>query len=231
MAERQIIFSAPMVLALLAGRKTQTRRLLKPPRGHENYLCRPDVLADKSEIWWQNPEYDRVGASDSLRYQTGDRLWVRETHQINASGYDPNWTAEHVIYPADDACVALVPPVPYVGRCDIGFRWRPSIHMPRWASRITLIVEAVKVEPLQDISGDDAQAEGIEIHGPDVAVYRDNADRLPEARRRWDAFRVRQFRQIWSGIHGDNAWDANPHVIAVTFRVERANIDNLTVTP
>jgi hypothetical protein len=91
-------------------------------------------------------------------------------------------------------------------------RWTPSIHMPRWASRLTLIVEAVKVERLTDISEADAQAEGVEpvLGTPGVPLDRHYA----------------AFMQLWDSLHGEGATYANPWVVAVTFRVVRANIDD-----
>ena len=104
-------------------------------------------------------------------------------------------------------------------------KWRTSIHMPRWASRLTLIVSDVRVEPLQAISGEDARAEGVTSRGPDTAVYRDNAETNPEARRRFDAFCVREFSELWNSLHGPDAWAENPTVVALRFTVEQRNID------
>ena len=149
MTDRPIIFSPTMVRALLAGRKTQTRRLATSPLAR----CVP-----------------------------GDRLWVREGYAQHAAGFD---------YRADFAGFSQ----PAAGP------WRPSIHMPRWASRLTLHVEAVRVERLQDIREADAVAEGMN----------------------WPVWRL--FQSVWNSLHGPDAWNENPHVVVLTFRVERANID------
>lgn len=108
--------------------------------------------------------------------------------------------------------------------------WRPSIHMPRWASRLTLIVEAVKVERLQDISEADAQAEGLlpyphEGPGGMTVTSWHWLHGKPEE----ETYCTPQyaFRALWNSINGADAWDANPFVVAVSFVVHRANIDAL----
>lgn len=202
--DRPIIFSAPMIRALLAGRKTQTRRILKPqPESQVNgkFHIRGtgggcfDV--DESSI-------GRI-AADYCRFAPGDRLWVREN--FNADGEGPVYAAE---WPLHDPCAP---------------RWRPSIHMPRWASRLTLLVESVKVERLQDISEVDAIAEGIakSPHG--------NGDQwldYPEGSSAagWIDPRA-SFRSLWKSIHGADGWIENPYVAAISFRVVKENIDSL----
>lgn len=163
MTERPIIFSTPMVLALLDGRKTQTRRYL------------PN------------------------RIQVGDHLWVRESIQRF------NRTPPTAQYVATTTGVVALPGLPRHpnGAALWPSHWQrdkaPSIHMPRWASRMTLVVTNVRVQSLQDIDADDAMAEGVENR--------------------------QRFARLWRNIHGDTAWDENREVAAITFRVEHRNID------
>jgi len=161
-----------------------------------------------------------------MSWQAGDRLWVRETVRgdENADGYDG------VRYVADDVWL------PIENSQESGDRWVdlynyrgkrgavvPPIYMPRWASRLTLIVEGVKVERLQEISEEDARDEGIEwreggawgIWNADGTMRCGGSDDPREA-----------FRCLWVNINGNGSWDANPWVAAISFRVERRNIDN-----
>jgi hypothetical protein len=185
--ERPILFSSPMVRAILAGTKTQTRRLVKPVRGFEhNNVCRPDMAADSWAVWWHG-EFERVGCLQTCPYGVpGDRLWVRETWQENTppSGY---------IYRADDVA----------GHIDSG--WRPSIFMPREACRLRLEVTDVRVQRLQDISEQDAKAEGVPTR-----TYTDGRGFEPA---------TLGFRYLWDSINAKRAaWDSNPWVWALTFR-------------
>lgn len=186
MSERGILFSAPMVRALLDGSKTQTRRAIKPDPGSNINPVRNNLI-----VWqWATVESRRrcpYGAE-------GDRLWVRETHWWfkdevdHETGYfPPKLTSEDVQYRAD---------------CDDGRKvWRPSIFMPRWASRITLEITEVRVERLQDISRGDAMAEGCPF--PNMAEG-DNP-------RSW-------YRGLWESINGVDSWTANPWVWVIEFR-------------
>lgn len=204
MTSRPIIFSGPMVRAILEGRKTQTRRVLKP---------QPSQVSG-SAVWfdWQ------PGKEPPKPYcKPGDLLWVREAF-IGARGYDAQppskWGNKPTWYVADGA--------------PDGDSWRflsdrvhPSIHMPRWASRITLIVEDVRVQRLQDISEEDAMAEGVDAylpgHGCATAVEARalRAEGYPYSPSYRDGFGV-----LWTRIHGPGAWEANPWVAAITFRRE-----------
>ena len=199
MKERPILFSAPMVRALLAGTKTQTRRIIKPQ--HLAFFNQ-DAAAMLSD-WNERP----------LPYgQTGDRLWVREAWGLHAYGDDTDWlkggcTAmdldDHVIaYRAD------------WGPLQDGCHWRPSIHMPRAASRITLEITSVRVERLQEISIEDAKAEG--AWGPDDSIVQKVADYFGT-----DIFSAnprKAFQMLWESINGPDSWAANPWVWAIEFR-------------
>lgn len=203
MTDRPIIFSAPMIRALLADTKTQTRRILKP---------QPSLIGCGQTSY--------IGCDDkghAAPYAVGDRLWVREAG--NWTGGAPcaitGKTIRFFAYAADADPSAFG---------FFGGKKRSPIHMPRWASRLTLTVTAVRVERLQDISEADAMAEGVgAIHHGDGAYYY-SAFRDEAHPKNW-ADPVDAFRDIWNSIHGPGAWAANPWVVAITFNVERKNID------
>jgi hypothetical protein len=213
MTDRPIIFSAPMVRALLAGSKTQTRRVLKPQPKIE-YLASERLEDHELRGWECVAQADgRHAIVKQMSYAPGDRLYVRETF---AMGFD---------YDEDDKPIGDEPKPFYAATHGIGRwydpdkdewrdepRWTPSIHMPRWASRLTLIVKAVKIERLTDISESDAEAEGPQIGG-DNTEYGDERNYYEG------------FRDLWESINGAGSWDANPWIVAVTFRVVRGNID------
>jgi hypothetical protein len=218
--DRPIIFSAPMVRALLAGRKTQTRRVLKPQPEATWSLDPARWHAARVGRFWFTDNPDQPGNHCiSARYAPGDRLYVRETWRTDASmdalkpknieaacleaGYQRAWAP--IQYEADGARDNFTESYQKPGKT------RVAIHMPRWASRLTLIVEAVKVERLTDVSEADAQAEGVEpvLGTPGVPLDRHYA----------------AFMQLWDSLHGEGATYATPWVVAVTFRVVRANID------
>ncbi|MFA7488583.1 MAG: hypothetical protein WCY72_10945 [Lysobacteraceae bacterium] len=211
MKERPILFSAPMVRALLAGTKTQTRRVVKPQ-------------PEQGCIGRFGPGNPFIrGERDATRCpygQPGDRLWVREA-----------FSGPHCM-DATDECVAVQP-----SKWGEGSRiwywadgnpthgdWtrpRPSIHMPRWASRILLDVTAVRVERLQDISEADAKAEGITPIWPDGP--RDDGgpnhftvDVDPGHLNGPTAATV--YRMLWELINGEGSWGANPWVWVVEFK-------------
>lgn len=195
MKERPILFSGEMVRALLDGRKTQTRRAVKPQPSSGAHWSQ--IVVDGHGGW-----VDGHGSPLRCPYgQPGDRLWVREAHAFVP---EPAYRCSTGIYqqtnPADSyqACV-------YRENFDRArsFPWRPSIHMPRWASRILLEVVSVRVERLQEISEADARAEGIPGPGPENP---------------WDVA-INDFRSIWESINGAGSWEANPWVWVVEFRV------------
>jgi hypothetical protein len=215
MKERPILFSEPMVRAILAGTKTQTRRVLKlqPPAGAEHHS-----LADVGHPWHDiyghdGPAVHRVRCPYG---QPGDRLWVRETW----NWFDPEAIPEARRGERADftgqqgerqiewcAAYAADGPLAYPGYEGRG-HWRPRIHMPRWASRITLEITGVRVERLQDISEADAQAEGCSLEcmtptGDDSgsAIYGPGG-----------------YLALWESINGAGSWDANSWVWVVEFK-------------
>lgn len=206
MIDRPILFSAPMVRALLAGTKTQTRRVLRAKPG----MTFADATVDAG------PGPGGIGRrlelpADKLKvpFAVGDRLWVRETFKPVHSA-DPSRGAR---YRADIDRDQTV--------------WKPGIHMPRWASRLTLTVTDVRVQRLQDISVEDAKAEGIPEFAGDacrLGLIHDD----PHAWHEWDnSSSVENYRSLWNHLNDARGfgWDANPWVVAVSFSVARRNID------
>lgn len=193
MTERPILFTGPMVRALLDGSKTQTRRVVKMPPSWDCFVC-----ADWGDGWWpyrsddgESPNYDNNEIPMRCPYgQPGDRLWVRETW---APHPDFPETVRRGVYRADPEC-----------KYDVE-RWRPSIHMPRWASRILLEIVSVRVERLQDIGVDEIEAEGVVTSDADIMQHGCRA-------------RVLDWQRLWESINGAGSWDANPWVWAVEFK-------------
>jgi hypothetical protein len=220
MTDQPILFSKPMVCALLSGRKTQTRRILTRLRGMGRISELNRSLANcqwefrRQDMCWNDVTHQQMLAL--LKYKVGDRLWVKETwFHLNDQGDD--CVAERLEHGQTS------PPVGYVADVvgNIQQRKKPSIYMPRWASRLTLIVTDVRVEQLQKISEADAIKEGIER---DVDYWRDYE--FPSTQ--CCVSPVDSFRTLWDSINGKRgnaAWDANPWVVALTFNVAPANID------
>lgn len=203
MKERPILFSGPMVRALLAGTKTQTRRVVNAPTTSGSFVC----SCNRDGIAEVNFGLDDTKPNGNLqwhrcRYGTrGEYLWVRESHYIVGEYREVYFrsTNDSNFYKQDVA--AGREPLRWPGP------WKPSIHMPRWASRITLRITDVRVQRLQDISPKDAIAEGIEIG--------DWADIEHDARHGISV--VDRYRDLWESINGPGSWAANPWVWALTF--------------
>ncbi|MGO4337795.1 hypothetical protein AB4037_23040 [Labrys sp. KB_33_2] len=228
MVDRPILFSPAMIRALLAGTKTQTRRVIKP-RHNPN---RPSLF---DGTWSDNYVLDpgnQKWRDDAYPWRDGDRLWVREAWR-SAAAYDdlaPSAMGgeEPIQYQADGAHQTWgYPAIAKIGRL------RSSMFMPRWASRLTLVVTGVKVERLQDISETDAIAEGI---GRTVIGdgYRDRFTVRPATWAQVTGHEVsawedprEAYAALWCQINGPGAWGANPWVVALTFTVHRQNIDAL----
>ena len=232
MRERPILFSAPMVRALLDGSKTQTRRIVKPqPPEDESIRAGFYHPTDVDRHGNAEPGDETFGAYTSdgewamkCTYgQPGDRLWVRES--FNPWRF-PGTGNVQIEYAADGAKeVRAVPSgkgylLPdddevLVGNQNpprfIRGKGRPSIHMPRWASRILLEIVSVRVERLNDISETDARAEGIE---QDTDGWRDYL--MPSTQSCTGP--IGSYRTLWESINGAGAWDANPWVWHVEFR-------------
>jgi hypothetical protein len=217
MADKPILFSGPMVRALIAGSKTQTRRFL------DGWTDEPPALGEGGRIIAFD-ENDRPYIWPRT-HAVGDRLYVRE-HWRTGGQHDhiaprdlPQEWAEPIGYIANEAPNTI-------SRTG---RFRQGMHMPRWASRITLTVSDVRVERLQDISEADALAEGMTqttadaIMSPEeLAVYATTHLVAPGARGRI------LYEHIWDHINGEGAWAANPWVAVYTFTAQIDNIDRLS---
>ena len=200
MKESPILFSGQMVKAILSGEKTQTRRIAKVTESG----CLPGFITPSG---CHVPRRIAEHISYCPYGKIGDRLWVREAWNIRdyCSGeYGGQGEAGYPFEkipkerPAGGYCLEFA--------ADGGDGpWRPSIHMPRWASRITLEITDVRVERLQNISDEDAISEGV---GGDLSIT--------------PCYAVSRFRKLWDSINGKRegcAWADNPYVWAVSFKV------------
>jgi hypothetical protein len=210
MADRPILFSGPMVRAIIEGRKRHTRRVLeakphweKIPHSATWRFSSGYRTTKANPPWMEVTIPTSYGATQILAHarvlaRPGDRLWVREAWRVG-KGYDgaagSGFTSPRVHYEADG------PALDWCGR------YRHARFMPRWASRITLIVESVKVERLQEISEEDAIAEGVTPGFGGGPIQED-------------------FFCLWNSINGPFAADENPWVVAIAFRVGCGNIDS-----
>jgi len=204
MNEHPMLFSAPMVRALIDGPKTQTRRVLKPqPQDDGKY-------------------HDVKPAYRALRIAAGDRIWVRETWRADVF-YDD-------LKPIDidpRAAVRYEATAEWGRGNGVAGKTRVCMHMPRAFSRITLDVVGVKVERLQDISNEDCIAEGVPIHPNQNAPRTGRAIDAFAREHGLISHYGAQYRAIWEAINGAGSWEANPWVVAYTFSVHHQNIDML----
>lgn len=221
MADRPMLMSGPMVNALRDRHKTQTRRPLKPQPG-------PGMSAQvppDPTVWEVRDKFGSFISRERMPYAIGDRVWIRETwahyqtvnHIVHANGAAYDEVSDGLAgYRADgfDSIEDFRTHVRLTSGRDLvaveinGDRWRPSIHMPRWASRIWLTITAVRVERVQDISEADALAEGVDYEWHGVPVGQRAA-----------------FVELWNSIYGPDAWERNDWVCALTFETHEGNID------
>lgn len=219
MKERPILFSGAMVRAILAGEKTQTRRVVKP---------QPARVVEVGGAYFSD---DHSSARIHCPYgQPGDRLWVRETWQtgMGADGPQITYKATPDYFPIDawDGPDEGIGPSFNYDKCPGATwhtnlsdliagaegNWRPSIFMPRWASRITLEITGVRVERLQNISEADARAEGAK--SMDIVTGRQTLD--PNSRQ---GSYIAHYRAIWDSINAKTApWASNPWVWVIEFK-------------
>jgi len=238
MTERGMIFNGEMVRAILDGRKTQTRRIMKVqprPHDHQSYNVtwknEPPAyysLHDTEGVEWACKFCgDGVGMDGRSIYRcpfgkVGDRIWVRETSGLQVRRDALGGTGEFRVYRA--SAPDAVRYTTAEGK-DVPIKWIPSIHMPRWASRILLEITDVRVERLNDISEEDAEAEGLEstnftgfgdepgmpnVHEPDV--YRGTKEHG------WTECPSEAFQHLWESIYGNSSWQANPWVWVIEFK-------------
>jgi len=219
--EKPILFSAPMVRAILAGNKTQTRRIVKNQPFDRSWSKHDHQIAITAGRAERGDEVDGLFAYSTSSGgewqakcpfgQPGDRLWVRETWSSDFANHYPH---DRIWYAADDdrrhaieargGVRGIYSPESGV---HVPFRWRPSIHMPRTASRILLEITDVRVERLNTISFADAQAEG----------WQSMINARPN-----DYDPISWYKRLWAEINGDGSWNANRWVWVVEFRMVEA---------
>jgi hypothetical protein len=232
--ERPILFSGAMVRALLDGSKSQTRRVVKPMRGFQSQWLTAETINSSPRLYtcyahegsfgaqMEHPKGGPLGWVGCPYGETGDRLWVRETFCLESNRMtdddagpphndgrpvkrfgddDFYWSQPH--YKASDP----EPELWYEDMDGPGCRWTPSIHMPRWVSRITLEITAVRVERLRDISVEDAEAEGCKA--PLERVMQMGCAASPSL-----------YRELWDSLNAARGygWDVNPWVWVVEFK-------------
>lgn len=249
MIERPILFSAPMVLAILDGAKTQTRRVMKPQPEHSQFhswkgkyiydgehsmWCWKDILLEN--IWDFPNNEDRIELAKHSPYGVpGDRLWVRETW---ASAYmDGAWGTAFRADGSFSLGKKRHEKGPHFHAKELGphVRWKPSIFLPRCASRIVLEITDVRVQRLQEISEEDAIAEGVE--SPETERYDHNFSICPQCAgtRLYTSFRnmgacfdtdcllcdtnAKRFQHLWNSINEKKyPWSSNSFIWAISFK-------------
>ncbi|QLV92607.1 hypothetical protein HV270_11085 [Citrobacter freundii] len=224
MTERGMIFNGDMVQALLDGRKTQTRRIMAIQPEHSELGLRRVIdsknVRDNGKYFWSQSDARGLKMRSKVfgcpYGEVGDRIWVRETYQGPLFDFDqmdayckdstPFEKAQFCIYKADGK------PAPEFFDADDNLHccWRPSIHMPRWASRILLEITDVRVERLNAISQADAIAEGAPPSHPSIDCVSQEYG-FPDFSRSW-------FGQTWQHIYGEESWQANPWVWVIEFK-------------
>ncbi len=198
MNEKPILFNSEMVNAILSGRKIMTRRIISEKALHlfgvaaSSGECHPiELCGQRSQSYYL--EFCPLG-------KPGDQLWVRETwarYNIDQTSHDMAYRATA---PADWPKDGL---------------WRPSIHMPRWASRINLLITGVRVERLQDISEEDSMNEGIDADS--LAESQDHYDCIADHNMTGRPTAKGYFSNLWQSIYGEESWEANPWVWVINF--------------
>ncbi|ENU27042.1 hypothetical protein [Acinetobacter modestus] len=207
MKERPILFNTPMVQAILSGQKTQTRRIVnKAPTTEINHRL---IALDNGWSW----QVDQQGIVPTMHReidnpmvcpfgQIGDRLWVRETFRLYDSDECP-----HADFPC--GCPKNGTPLYKASHdCGNGEKWKPSIHMPRKAARLFLEITNIRIERLNDITSEDAKAEGFDYSTHPSAIQMGYAIGAKT-----------NFRVTWEQIYGQNEWNKNPWVWVLEFKV------------
>jgi len=229
MKERGMIFNGEMVRAILDGRKTQTRRAVKP-QPDEDGLAKVTngPWVDTSERNYRCPFGD-----------VGDRIWVREAYRFPASlddvsptgvgemavatGYRKPWAPTFYEFTGtfSDGWTGFETPPKVSGAGKL----RPSIHMPRWASRILLEITDVRVERLNAISPEDAESEGLECTNftgfgdePGLPSYPEPDVYFDPLKKQWKEYPPEAFAGLWESIYGEGSWQANPWVWVISFK-------------
>ena len=244
MKERGMIFNGEMVRAILDGRKTQTRRIMAPQPADDIERC---IFPNPEAIGWKSSLRHKHGSTTAhfCPYgKPGDRIWVRETwgvvsHELDEDGRIQPWTPDrpattihempfgngyysgHAIYAADGD---------FTWGDDDGYEdgrscWKPSIHMPRAASRILLEITDVRVERLNAISPEDAESEGLECTNftgfgdePGLPSYPEPDVYFDPLKKQWKEYPPEAFAGLWESIYGEGSWQANPWVWVIEFK-------------
>ncbi|WP_374736278.1 morphogenetic protein [Klebsiella variicola] len=218
MKERGMIFNGEMVRAILDGRKTQTRRIMAPQPTDDIERC---IFPNPEAIGWKSSLRHKHGSTTAhfCHYgKPGDRIWVRETFQGPLFDYDlmDSYCKDPTPFEKPEFCVYKADGVPapefYDADDELHCCWRPSIHMPRWASRILLEITDVRVERLNSIHDVDAMREGIQnlttCSHADFGIPGVVNAQHP----------VRAFQLLWESIYGADSWRANPWVWVIEFK-------------
>lgn len=226
MKERGMIFNADMVRAVLNGSKTQTRRIMKVQPSTDFSPMNMELETDFTARWYTPGVVDKDGylqpakkqvfgvASEDEGYTcpfsaVGDRLWVRETFSVvPRTAYAASEGVQQVICP-DDSHEAAIFRAGWEHSTG-GIRWRPSIHMPRWASRIALEITGARIERLRDISEEDATTEGVPPAPEFPETYLTPKGDYATAKV--------AFQRLWESIYGVDSWQANPWVWVIEFK-------------
>ena len=207
MKERGMVFNGEMVRAILDGRKTQTRRIMAPQPADDIERC---IFPNPEAIGWKSSLRHKRGSTTAhfCHYgKPGDRIWVRETFQGPLFDYDlmDSYCKDSTPFEKPEFCVYKADGVPapefYDADDELHCRWRPSIHMPRWASRILLEITDVRVERLKNISDGDAIREGCSV------TDMKSGDCVADV-----------FARLWESIYGAESWQANPWVWVIEFK-------------
>jgi len=236
MSEKPILFSGEMVRAILDGRKSETRRVI---RHREN---RWEIMEDDDGSLWPYWPCYVYAEPEPIRMEcpygeAGDTLWVRETWAV-AYEYEPG--SLNVLRASNDEYAENCKRVLYRATDtipdDVALKWRPSIHMPRWASRISLLMKEVRVERLHEITEEGAKAEGIYLQSvnvappihtdiryvaPGVEMTRSDGEKSTHAPAHYTA--VEAFHCLWDSINAKRGfpWESNPWVWTVKFEVKQ----------
>ena len=200
--ERPIIFSGPMVRAIREDRKSQTRRVLMPQP--IDYDPDVDMFTMSTQVYAERGWMEKHCCPYGI---PGDLLWVRESWAVEATHDHTkprDVVAKGIWYMADGEPL----PKPFIG--GVAGKWRPSIFMPRWASRITLEIARVRIQQVRDITPEDAAAEGVQLDLPNapIAVYYG---------------RIGKFHELWDSINAKRGygWNVNPWVRVIEFNRRR----------
>ncbi|HFD7189351.1 TPA: hypothetical protein ACF5TK_000880 [Klebsiella pneumoniae] len=225
MKERGMIFNSEMVRAILDGRKTQTRRIMAPQPADDierGIFPNPEVIGWKSSL---RHKHGSTTAHFCPYGKPGDRIWVREAFRVHSRATDVatlvykasvrnSWTEQTLRVPV---AVCNKPATPE--------KWTPSLHMPRWASRILLEITDVRVERLNTISPEDAESEGLECTNftgfgdePGLPSYPEPDVYFDPLKKQWKEYPPEAFAGLWESIYGEGSWQANPWVWVIEFK-------------